>query len=103
DDGGGAGRFTWLPGNDQAGVYDVGFEAEDGNGHLRTIETRITVIGETLLRVVWEPTNGSGEEQSWTFTPSDGTFIARAGFTHEVAAALLLPDRSWNLSFQAPF
>lgn len=89
DDGGGRGTFSWTPGENQAGAYEVVFEASDRTS--TDVETITITVKEVSLTISGAVQNSLGdgfhgvtvEATNWkTFTRSavtnaDGTYLIR--------------------------
>ncbi|HEX4823293.1 MAG TPA: Ig domain-containing protein [Candidatus Polarisedimenticolaceae bacterium] len=106
DHGDGTGTFSWTPGFDRYGKYDVSFRADNGAGDIDETTTRIEVLGTTSLYIESEPGDPAGEGRLAFFNAGDGRYTteknSRAGID---TLFLYLPDysQSWQLQFGAPF
>ena len=86
DNGDNTGTLTWTPGFDQAGVFDVTYQADNGRGGTDSVTTRITVTGVTSLLLDSEPGDFIGAGQLLFFTSPDGFFRASTNFDNGVSS-----------------
>ena len=103
DAGDNTGTFTWTPAFGQTGEVVVTFHGRNGLGAEDSLETRITVLGETSLALSSEPDAFIGNGGNYFYTPEDGTFRLTSGFSNGVNVEFgPTPFSTWRLEFAPP-
>ncbi len=99
----GTGSFLWTTGFDQLGDFDVVFTADNGQGGVDRVTTRIQVLGVSSLLLDSEPDDYVGQGQLRFYTRDDGELRAFSdASTARVSFQSSDGSHSWSLDFAAP-
>ena len=96
------GTFSWTPGFDQGGTFDVTFQGDNGNGGTDSVTTRINVTGITSLLLDSDLGDFVGGGQLLFLTPADGALRASSNFDNGVSGSFSSSTHFFNWDFAAP-